>query len=87
MRLSIVETELLIEQFGCKILFLPAYSPELNPIEHTWASFKRYIKRFRHNFDYRNYRIYISEYKFMVWKYRNVTIKQFISMRTFDNFI
>ncbi len=46
-----VETELLIEQSGCKLLFLPPYSPELNPIEHTWASLKRYIKRFRHKFD------------------------------------
>jgi len=23
----------------------------LNPIEHTWATLKRYIKRFRHRFD------------------------------------
>lgn len=46
-----VETELLIEQAECKLLFLPAYSPELNPIEHTWASLKRYIKRYRHKFD------------------------------------
>ena len=50
MRLFIIETELLIEQAGCQLLFLPAYSPELNPIEHTWASLKRYIKRFRHKF-------------------------------------
>lgn len=46
-----IETELLIEQAGCKLLFLPPYSPELNPIEHSWASFKRYIKRFRYQFD------------------------------------
>ena len=45
-----VETEFLIEQAGCKLLFLPPYSPEFNPIEHTWASLKRYIKRFRHQF-------------------------------------
>ncbi|MDM8568579.1 transposase [Thiotrichales bacterium HSG1] len=33
------------------LLFLPAYSTEFNPIEHTCASLKRYIKRFRHKFD------------------------------------
>jgi transposase len=38
-------------QASCQLLFLPPYSPELNPIEQTWASFKRYIKRFRHQFD------------------------------------
>ena len=27
----------LIEQAGCKILFLPSYSPDLNPIEEWWA--------------------------------------------------
>jgi len=30
-----VETEFLIQQTGCKLLFLPPYSPEFNPIEHT----------------------------------------------------
>lgn len=43
------QTRVLIEQFGCKLLFLPPYA--LNPIEHTWAVLKRYIKRFRHQFD------------------------------------
>jgi len=33
------------------MLFLPPYSPELKPIEHTWASLKRYIKRFQNKFD------------------------------------
>ena len=51
MHLFIIETELLIEQYECNLLFLPAYSPDLNPIEHTWASLKRHIKRFRHEFD------------------------------------
>jgi transposase len=36
---------------GCQLWFLPPYSPELNPIEQTWASLKRYVKRFRSNFD------------------------------------
>jgi len=46
-----IETDWLYEQAGCQLLFLPPYSPELNPIEQTWASFKPYIKRFRHQFD------------------------------------
>ena len=45
-----IETASLIEQAGCQLLFLPPYSPQLNSIEQTWASLKRYIKRFRHQF-------------------------------------
>ncbi|MDR0902611.1 MAG: transposase [Opitutaceae bacterium] len=26
---------------GVELLYLPAYSPNLNPIEHFWATFKR----------------------------------------------
>ncbi|WP_416351472.1 transposase, partial [Streptococcus pneumoniae] len=29
--------ELLCEEFGHKLLPLPPYSPEYNPIEKTWA--------------------------------------------------
>ncbi len=35
----------LIEDAGCQIIFLPPYSPDLNPIEHWWASVKAAIKR------------------------------------------
>ena len=28
-----------------KILFLPAYSPDLNPIEHCWANFKKALRK------------------------------------------
>lgn len=29
---------------GCKILFLPAYSPDLDPIETFWANFKKMVR-------------------------------------------
>ena len=34
------KTRELIESAGCKLLYLPPYSPELNPIEKTWANIK-----------------------------------------------
>lgn len=38
-------TRILIESAGCKLLFLPPYSPDLNPIEKFWANMKRWIKK------------------------------------------
>lgn len=32
------------QKLGHKILPLSPYSPELNPIEHTWANIKRYMR-------------------------------------------
>lgn len=38
------KTRQLIEEAGCKLIFLPPYSPDLNPIEKFWANMKRWIK-------------------------------------------
>ena len=35
----------LIESVGCFVIFLPPYSPDLNPIEKFWANMKRWIKQ------------------------------------------
>lgn len=34
----------IIEAVGCKILFLPPYSPDFNPIEHFWFAVKNAIR-------------------------------------------
>ena len=35
----------LIESVGCKLIFLPPYSPDLNPIEKFWANMKRWVRQ------------------------------------------
>jgi transposase len=39
------KTKELIESVGCKVIFLPPYSPDFNPIEKFWANMKRWIKQ------------------------------------------
>ncbi len=45
------KTQELIEQAKCKILFLPPYSPDLNPIEKFWAWLKYKVKIYANRFD------------------------------------
>lgn len=42
--------KLLAEAVGCRIIFFPPYSPDLNPIEKVWANFKTFLKHYLHNY-------------------------------------
>jgi transposase len=35
----------MIEQRGAKVLFLPPYCPELNPVEYGWSKIKNFLKK------------------------------------------
>ena len=37
--------ECLVSAAGCRVLYLPPYSPDLNPIELAWAFVKRLVRR------------------------------------------
>ena len=37
----------ILKKVGCRALFLPAYSPDLNPIEHQWHSLKTRVRTHR----------------------------------------
>ena len=35
----------MIENTGAGVMYLPPYSPELNPIENIWSKAKNYLKK------------------------------------------
>lgn len=39
------------QKYGHSLIFLPPYSPELNPIENFWAWLKRKLRSILFNFD------------------------------------
>jgi transposase len=39
-----IEIRRLVESHGCEILYLPPYSPDLNPIEKYWAIMKTKVR-------------------------------------------
>jgi len=43
--------EKIIKETGHCLLFLPPYSPDLNPIEKLWANMKKKLKDIAHNFN------------------------------------
>src|SRR6202140_4854934 len=43
-RTKSAETLRLIQKLGAHVLFLPAYSPDLNPIEKMWSKLKEFLR-------------------------------------------
>lgn len=37
--------------FGLKIIWLPPYSPDKNPIKHLWARLKKFLRYYSQNYD------------------------------------
>ena len=51
---------IIAEAYGHKILWLPKYSPDKNPIEHVWANMKNWLRNFSKNYD--NIRLAIRDH-------------------------
>ena len=45
------KTQELIEENGCKVMYLPPYSPDLNKIENYWEIIKKEVKKYYHLFN------------------------------------
>ena len=45
------DIQLLIQEAGHKLLYLPPYSPDLNPIEHAWAKPKTIRRKIQCDID------------------------------------
>ena len=66
-------TRELIESVGCKLIFLPPYSPDLNPIEKFWANMKRWIKDQISSFD-KIYEAILAFFNFSISTYFTIVL-------------
>ena len=42
----------IVQKADCSILYLPTYSPDLNPIEHHWVGIKNTVRSFLPSVNY-----------------------------------
>ena len=48
---SIQTIRAICKQFNVNIMYLPSYSPDLNPIEKKWAQVKYWYKKLKNNYE------------------------------------
>ena len=48
--LHVKEVQTLLQGAGIKLLYLPAYSPDLNPIENMWSKIKAILRKLKIRF-------------------------------------
>jgi transposase len=48
---SKVYLPIIAEAYGHRILWLPKYSPDQNPIEHVWGTMKTWLRNYSKNYD------------------------------------
>jgi hypothetical protein len=59
------QTRRIIENAGCSLLFLPPYSPDMNPIEHKWHPLKQAYAKIQHTFSIPARAVYAAFRKLM----------------------
>ncbi|MDD2814936.1 MAG: transposase [Thiotrichaceae bacterium] len=66
-------SQLRLEKAQCRLVFLPAYSPDLNPIENCWAIIKARLKKIGKQFDNFNHALdYVLSVYFLKFEYYNI---------------
>lgn len=59
----------LVASYGFTLLFLSAYSPDLNPIEHQWEKLKKRLAKMRTKTEN-----FLDDLKYTLWQMSNVQV-------------
>lgn len=63
------QVQTLCAEHGVRLLYLPPYSPDYNPIESCFSKVKAFLKRYGHDFDRAGSNAYVRLY----WAFLSIT--------------